>query len=88
VTLGAAWAFITVNVLPKLPMEAMASGLPVVPVNAAALPELVHSGENGHLFEPGKSRDLAERVVVMVGDKSGRNRMAERSLELIQAHDV
>jgi len=69
-------------------MEAMASSLPVVAVNATALPELVHSGENGYLFESGKSRDLAERVIMILGDKSLRNKMAERSLELIQAHDI
>src|SRR6202008_386605 len=30
-------------------MEAMASALPVVAVNAVALPELIHHGENGFL---------------------------------------
>ena len=37
-------------------MEAMASGLPVVAVNAGALGELVHPGENGFLTRPGRGR--------------------------------
>ena len=40
-------------------MEAMASGLPVVAVNAGALGELVHAGENGFLARPGRAADVA-----------------------------
>ncbi len=37
-------------------MAAMASGLPVVAVDAGALAELVHAGENGFLARPGTGR--------------------------------
>ncbi len=40
-------------------MEAVACGLPVVAANSYALPELVHHGENGYLFQPGNSDELA-----------------------------
>lgn len=36
-------------------LEAMACGKPVIAARAMALPELVHHGENGRLFQPGNS---------------------------------
>ena len=69
-------------------MEAMASGLPVIAVNEMALPELVHPGENGYLFENNDVDGLAECMVKMFSDEGKRKKMAEKSLELIQAHDL
>ena len=69
-------------------MEAMASGLPVVAVNAMALPELVHNGENGYLFSDGDSEMLAERVIAILANRALRARMSERSLEIIKDHDI
>lgn len=69
-------------------MEAMASGLPVVAVNAMALPELVHHGENGFLFEDGDSQGLAQHLLALLNNDVLRRQMAARSLEIIQAHDI
>ena len=69
-------------------MEAMASGLPVVAVNAMALPELVHNGENGYLFSDGDSEMLAERVIAILANRALRARMSEKSLEIIKDHDI
>jgi glycosyltransferase involved in cell wall biosynthesis len=68
-------------------MEAMASGLPVLAVDATALPELVHDGENGYLFADGDVRTLARRAVEILSDPDLRARMGRRSLEIIEAHD-
>ncbi|MBI1973190.1 glycosyltransferase [Candidatus Micrarchaeota archaeon] len=40
-------------------VESMACGTPVIAANCRALPEIVHDGRNGFLFEPGDARDLA-----------------------------
>jgi 1,2-diacylglycerol 3-alpha-glucosyltransferase len=69
-------------------MEAMASGLPVIAVNAMALPELVHHGENGFLFPEDDAEALAAAAVRILSDELLRNQMANRSLEIIQAHDI
>jgi 1,2-diacylglycerol 3-alpha-glucosyltransferase len=69
-------------------MEAMASGLPVVAVNAMALPELVHDGENGYLFSDGDSQMFAEKVVAILTNQTMRAQMSERSLEIIKDHDI
>ena len=69
-------------------MEAMASALPVVAVNAMALPELVRENENGFLFDPGDSARLAEALVKIFSDSPLRQRLSRRSVELIQQHDI
>jgi 1,2-diacylglycerol 3-alpha-glucosyltransferase len=69
-------------------MEAMASGLPVVAVNAKALPELVHDGENGYLFSDGDSQMLAEKVIAILSNQTMREQMSRKSLEIIKDHDI
>jgi len=69
-------------------MEAMASGLPVVAVNAVALPELVHDAENGFLFDAEDSTALARGVVTLLSDEALYSRMSKASLAIIQKHDI
>ncbi|WP_286329294.1 glycosyltransferase [Agromyces marinus] len=70
-------------------MEAMASALPVVAANAMALPHLVHDGENGRLFEPGDSQDLADKLrQVLEATPDDYNAMKAQSLKLIKTHDI
>jgi 1,2-diacylglycerol 3-alpha-glucosyltransferase len=69
-------------------MEAMASGLPVVAVNAMALPELVHDGENGYLFSDGDGQMFTEKVIAILSDQAMRAKMSEKSLEIIRDHDI
>ncbi|HVB73406.1 MAG TPA: glycosyltransferase [Ktedonobacteraceae bacterium] len=68
-------------------MEAMAVGLPVVAANAYALPELVHHEENGFLFSPGDSDEMAGYLDTLLRDAPLRKRMSEKSLEIIAPHD-
>ncbi len=69
-------------------MEGMATGLPVLAARAVALPELVHDGENGYLFEPGNTAELAGRIVELMQDAGLRARMGQKSLEIISHHDI
>ncbi|MBU0671041.1 glycosyltransferase [Patescibacteria group bacterium] len=69
-------------------MEAMATGLPLIAVNAMALPELVHEGENGFLFEPGNSEEAADYLLRLIEDEDLRKNMGQRSLEIIKNHDI
>jgi phosphatidylinositol alpha 1,6-mannosyltransferase len=68
-------------------MEAMACGLPVVAANAFALPELVHHEENGFLFQPGNSEEMARYLDRLVDDAALRGQMGAKSLEIVAAHD-
>ena len=69
-------------------MEAMATGLPVLGARAVALPELVHHRENGFLFEPGNSAELAGQLVEMFTKPQMRRAMGKKSLEVIASHDI
>jgi len=68
-------------------MEAMASGLPVLAANAMALPELVHTGENGYLFDIAQPAQLAGYIRELMADANKRHRMGEASLRLVEKHD-
>lgn len=68
-------------------MEAMACGLPVIAANSYALPELVHHEENGLLFQPGNSDELARDIDRLAGDPALRAKMGEESLKIIAGHD-
>ncbi|HOX41664.1 MAG TPA: glycosyltransferase [bacterium] len=69
-------------------MEAMASGLPVVGPRSGAIPELIKDGENGFLFIPNDSLDLALKIVTILRDKELEDAMGSKSLFYITAHRV
>jgi len=69
-------------------MEAMASALPIVAVNAVALPELIRHGENGFLFPDGDSQGVTEKIISILTDERLKGEMGQKSLALIQAHDM
>jgi glycosyltransferase involved in cell wall biosynthesis len=68
-------------------MAAMASGLPVVAVDAGALAELVHAGENGFLAGPGRAGEVADCLDLLCRDPGLRARMAKASARIIGDHD-
>ncbi len=68
-------------------MEAMACGLPVIAANSYALPELAHHGENGYVFAPGNSDELAGYIDRLMADPGLRKQMGQKSLEIIAKHD-
>jgi phosphatidylinositol alpha 1,6-mannosyltransferase len=68
-------------------MEAMAVGLPVVAADAYALPELVHHEENGFLFSPGNSDEMAHYLDTLLRDPQLRKIMGAQSLKIVARHD-
>jgi 1,2-diacylglycerol 3-alpha-glucosyltransferase len=69
-------------------MEAMASGLPVIAVNAMALPLLVKHGENGYLFKLNDIESISKYIINVFSNKELRNKMSKKSLEIIKDHDI
>ncbi|NUP88884.1 MAG: glycosyltransferase family 4 protein [Candidatus Sumerlaeia bacterium] len=70
----------------RVAYEAMASGVPVVATRVGILPEVITSGENGLLVEPGDPRALAEAVARLATDAPLRARMAELGRRHVETH--
>jgi alpha-1,3-rhamnosyl/mannosyltransferase len=60
------------------PLEAMASGVPVLASNRASLPEVM--GDAGRMLEPDDVNDTAERIRAMLDDPVARAAMAQRGI--------
>lgn len=48
--------------LPMVPLEAMSHGLPVIASRIGGIPEVVHDGYNGILFEPGNIDEIVSSI--------------------------
>lgn len=69
-------------------MEAMASGLPAIAVNAGAVTELVKDGENGFIFEPDDTAGIASGINAIISNKELREKMSKNALKMIAKHDI
>jgi glycosyltransferase involved in cell wall biosynthesis len=74
------------ELLSLVTLQAMASGMPVIAANAAALTELVDG--NGYLYEVGNIPALILSIENIISDETLYQQMRNRSLELIQKHDI
>lgn len=64
---------------PWVTVEAMAAGLPVISTDHAAISESVHNGINGFLVEKKNVKQVAEKIIMLAGDKNLRNKMGAES---------
>jgi 1,2-diacylglycerol 3-alpha-glucosyltransferase len=69
-------------------LEAIASGLPAVGVRAAALPELIHHGENGYLAEPGDAIGIAGHLYQVLSNGGLMSEMGRCSRTIAEQHDL
>lgn len=69
-------------------LEALASGLPAVGVDAYALPELIHHGENGYLAHPFDDEAIAGYAVQITSDPERYAAFSRESLAIAAGHDV
>lgn len=69
-------------------LEAMASGMPVVAVDAGALKELCQNDRNGFLCEKDNVTQIAEGLTRIISDKTLHDRMSKESLVIAKTHDL
>ncbi len=69
-------------------LEAMASGKPVVAVDAGALKELCQDGRNGFLCEKDDVKQFSDSLTKLVNDEKLRAKYAEESLAIARTHDI
>ena len=55
--------------------EAMAHKLPCIGTDNCAMPEIIDSGINGFIVKPNNSRELAEKIILLLQDSSLRESM-------------
>lgn len=69
-------------------MEAMATGLPVVVVDAGAVHELCEDGVNGYVCKTDNPTDMEAKILQVLEDEDRRKAMSKASLKLIKKHDI
>lgn len=69
-------------------IEAAATGLPLVAVDAGAVRELCQNERNGILCRPKDVDGLAEAILKILKDKKLAKKYSEASLEISQKHDL
>lgn len=69
-------------------LEAMASGLPTVAVNAGALYELCQDGRNGILTKVDDVDDMARGLLAILQDAKLAAKMSNASLAIAKTHDL
>ena len=67
-------------------LEAMATGLPIVGVKKAALPEVI--GDNGFLAKPDDPKDIAKKISRILKDEKLRSQMSKASLKRAQEFSI
>lgn len=70
--------------LPRVIMEAMALGKPVVGSNVGGIPELIKDGETGFLFEVGNSNELAGKLRALLDNKELAIKMGQKGREFVK----
>ena len=69
-------------------IEAAATGLPLIAVNAGAVAEVCRDGENGFLCNVGDVGKMAEAISKIVENKDLRAKFNKKSLEISKEHDL
>lgn len=69
-------------------LEAAASGLPIVAVDATSISEVVHDGINGYLAQPGDIQALGKAIMRLLRSPKKSRQMGRESLLLAKKYDI
>ena len=69
-------------------IEAAATGLPLVAVDAGAIKEICKNGKNGYLCQPEDVEGIAESLIKILEDPEKQKKMSKSSLEIAKNHDL
>ena len=69
-------------------LESMASGTPVVGVDALAVPEMARNGRNGIIVAPNDAAAMAEAFARLADDDALREQLGHACIEDVRAHDL
>lgn len=69
-------------------IEAAASGLPLIAVDAGAVAEVCENGKNGFLIKPGDVASMSGAIYRLLSDEKLRKEMSQKSLEIAKEHSL
>ncbi|MBQ6149422.1 glycosyltransferase, partial [Candidatus Saccharibacteria bacterium] len=69
-------------------IEAAATGLPLIAVDAGAVAEVCENGENGFLIKPGDVASMAGAIYKLFSDRGLRKKMSSKSIEIANEHSL
>jgi len=71
---------------PVVTLEAMASGLAIIATSVGGLPEIVEDGENGFLVEPKNPKEIAKKVLLILGSDELRENISKKNKEKVKEY--
>jgi phosphatidyl-myo-inositol dimannoside synthase len=74
--------------IPRVLMEAMAGGLPVVTTDVSGISSLISDGENGLLVAAGSTQALADALKALIATPSLRQRLIQNGYATARAHTL
>jgi len=72
--------------IPKVLLEAMAKGLPIIATNVGGIPDIIKDTENGILISPKSPADIARAVEFLVRNDDVRGRIINNSYNFVREH--
>src|SRR5207247_2175114 len=70
--------------LPRVLVEAMIMGVPVVAPDVDGISEVIRTGENGYLVSPGDTASMTVRVIELLENETLRRQMGRAAKGLVQ----
>ena len=69
-------------------IEAAASGLPLIAVDAGAVAEVCKNGENGYLIKPGDVASMTGAIYRILTDRELKKKLSSKSVEIASEHSL
>jgi glycosyltransferase involved in cell wall biosynthesis len=69
-------------------LEAMASGKPIVAIDAGALKELCQNGRNGYLCKQDDDKEITDALLKIIKDPNLWKSMSKESIAIAKTHDL
>ena len=73
---------------PKVILEGMANGIPVIATNVGAIPQIIQNGVNGLLIPPAQPEAINTMINRVISDNELRYRLIQKGFEYASAHTV